>query len=282
MDGVALLREHHTREGAGKHDMAGLERDAVLSELVGKPGDAERGMAEHAGGKAGLFDLGILVHDAADPAQIDIHRSDRPPAHGDAGGGAVVGDGVDDLARIDQARIDDLHRRHHVFGGAQHVGQADARPHQPLAEDEGELHLDPRLAVIRMRHLGAVADHLVVEDIAVVRLVDHRGALHRLGGEADLVADDLAALRHLALHHLGGDGVGILDGDGGKGDVQLGRLFAILGCGHQDIGGLFAIGVGEHGLSLGRCFCWPRPAGGAPLKPADHAERHGLTQPPRR
>src|ERR1700687_465857 len=36
-------------------------------------------MAEHASGDAGLLDLGIAVHDATDPAQIDIERTDRPP-----------------------------------------------------------------------------------------------------------------------------------------------------------------------------------------------------------
>ena len=118
----------------------------MLAELVGEPGDAERRMAEHAGGDAGLLDLGILVHDAADPAQVDVHRTDRPAADHDAGRGAVVGDGVEDLARVLQARVDDLDRRHHVFGRAQHVRQADARALQLLAEDEGQLDLDPRPA----------------------------------------------------------------------------------------------------------------------------------------
>jgi hypothetical protein len=36
-------------------------------------------MAEHAGGDAGLLDLGIAVHDAADPAQVDVERTGRPP-----------------------------------------------------------------------------------------------------------------------------------------------------------------------------------------------------------
>ena len=84
-------------------------------------------MAEHAGGDAGLLDLGVAVHDAADPAQIDVQRSDRPAADDDAGGGAVVGHGVENLARVLQPRIDDLDRRHDIFGRAQHVGQA-ARP----------------------------------------------------------------------------------------------------------------------------------------------------------
>src|SRR5229473_2304387 len=48
---------------------------------------------------------------------------------------------------------------------------------RPLAENESEFDFDARLAEVGVLDLGAVADHLVVEDVAVVRLVDHRGAL---------------------------------------------------------------------------------------------------------
>src|ERR1700693_6282744 len=44
---VAFLGEHHARERTGEDQMAGLERDTQRAELVGEPGDAERGMAEH-------------------------------------------------------------------------------------------------------------------------------------------------------------------------------------------------------------------------------------------
>ena len=171
-------------------------------------------------------------------------RPDRPPAERDAGGGAVVGYGVDDFARVLDAGVDNFNGRDDVFGGAQHLGKPHARTLQPLAHDEGELHLDTRLAVVFVRHLGAVADHLVVENVAVVRLVDLRGALHGLGGEADLVADELAALLQLALHHVGGDGVRVLDGDVRKGNVQRRYLLTVLRGLHQNVGGLFAVGVG--------------------------------------
>src|SRR5258708_22673612 len=77
---VALLREYDAGEGAGEHDMPRLERGADAAELVGEPGDAERRMAKHAGGQTRLFDLGVTVHDAADPAQIDIQRTHGAPA----------------------------------------------------------------------------------------------------------------------------------------------------------------------------------------------------------
>src|SRR5262249_29978080 len=100
MQGVALAGMDHARERAGPHQMPDIESDAVLAELVGEPSDAERRMAEHPGGDPGLLDFGIAVHDAADPAQIDIERADRPATDHDAGGSAVVGDGVENLARV--------------------------------------------------------------------------------------------------------------------------------------------------------------------------------------
>ncbi len=227
--------------------MADFQRHAVLAELVGEPSDAERGMAEHAGGDAGLLDLRIAIHDAADPAQIDIERPDRPAADDDAGRGAVVGDGVENLALVLQSRIDDLDRRHDIFGRAQHFGQTDAGTAQRLAQDESKLDLDPRQAIILMRNARAVGDHHVVEQVAVIRLVDLRGALHRLRGEADLVADELCAGRDLAIGHRGRDRVGVLHGDAGPGLGELNRLFALLLGGEEDIGGLVAIGVRHHG-----------------------------------
>ena len=226
--------------------MAGLERVAKLANLVGEPGNAERRMAEHAGGETRLLDFGILVHDAADPAQVDIQRTDRTAAERDAGGGAVVGHRVDDLARIGEPRINDLDRRDHIFGGAQHVGEADARPFKPLAHDEGQFDLDARLAEIRVQNLGAVANHLVVEDVAIIRLVDHRGTLHRLGGQADLVADQLGAGGDLAARDLGRDRIRVLDRDGREClRERRGLLVLLLGI-FQNIGALFTIGFGQH------------------------------------
>src|ERR1700693_4979379 len=67
--------------------------------LVAEPGAAERRMPKHAAAQAGLLDLGIAVHDAADPAQIDIERTDRPAADHDTRRGAIVGNRVENLAR---------------------------------------------------------------------------------------------------------------------------------------------------------------------------------------
>ena len=95
--------------------------------------------------------------------------------------------------------------------------------------------------------LRAVCDHHVVEQMPVVGLVDLRGPLHRLRGQADLVADQLGAGRDLAVGDLGRDRIGVLEGDVRPGLGELGRLLPLLLRGHQDIGGLLAIGFGQHG-----------------------------------
>src|SRR5262249_11102628 len=171
---VTFLREYDTCERAGKNNMPGLKRVTMRPNLVGKPGDAERRVAQYSGSKTRLLDLRISVHDATNPAQIDVHRSNRAPAHRDTCRGTVVRDSVDDLALVLQARIDDLNCRDHIFGRAQNIGQPYARSGQPFAHDEGEFDLDARLAIIGMLDLGAVGNQLVVEDVAIVRLVNHR------------------------------------------------------------------------------------------------------------
>jgi hypothetical protein len=110
MQRVTLLREYDTGERAGENNMPGLKDVPEWTNLVGEPGHAERRVTQHSGGQTGLLDLRIAVHDAPHPAQIDIHRSNWPPAHRDAGRGAVIRNCIDDLALILQARIDDFDR----------------------------------------------------------------------------------------------------------------------------------------------------------------------------
>src|SRR5262245_8449587 len=176
---VALLREYDAGKRAGKHDVSWFERMPLWANFVGEPGDAKCRMTQHPGSQTRFFDLRIPVHDATDPAQVDIHGPNRPTAHCDTGRGAVVRNGIDDLALVLQARIDDLNRGNHVFGRAQYVGQTHAGPHQSFAHDEGQFDLDTRLAVIGMLDPGAVGDQLIIEDIAIVRFIDHRRSLHR-------------------------------------------------------------------------------------------------------
>ena len=146
---------------------------------------------------------------------------DRAAAEDDARRRRVVGHRVEDLARVLHAGIDQLEGRHHVLRGAQHIDQPHAGAFQRLAEHERELDLDPRHAVVGVRHLDAVVQQHVVQQMAVVRLVDLRGLLHRLRRQPDLVADDLRAGGGLVPDDLGLYRVGILDRDIGQ---RLGQL----------------------------------------------------------
>ena len=63
------------------------------------------------------------------------------------------------------------------------------------------------------------------------------------------MADQLRAGRKLALGHLGGDGVGVVDGDVGPSLGQLNRLLALLLRAHENVGGFLAVGLGQHGYA---------------------------------
>src|SRR5205823_8264279 len=102
--------------------MTGPERTPMAGALIGEPSHAERGVAKHTGRNPSLLDLGILVHDAADPTEVDIKRLHRPAADDDAGRRSIIGDRIENLARILQTRIDDLDRGDDIFGGAEHFG----------------------------------------------------------------------------------------------------------------------------------------------------------------
>src|SRR3954468_5846878 len=143
--------------------MAPLQRDTMLAELVREPGNPHRRMPEHAGGHTRFLDLGVAHHDPADPAQIDLHRANRAAANHDAGGSAVIRDRVENLAWIDEPRVDDLDGRNDVLDRAQHIGQADAWTFHLRAKNEAEPDPDARRAVVRVWALGAIGDHHRVE-----------------------------------------------------------------------------------------------------------------------
>jgi hypothetical protein len=144
------------------------------------------------------------------------------PAEDDAGIGGVVADGVEDLAHrlgvaveLLDAGVDDLDGGLHVVGGVQHVLHLNAIAFQPALEDEGELHLDPRRDEAVGGDVARLEEH-VVQQRAVVRLVDLAGQLHGARRQADLVAAHLAALGDLHPHPGARDGIAVLDGHAGK------------------------------------------------------------------
>ncbi len=124
---------------------------------------------------------------------------------------------VDLVSRIDplDPGVENFQRRHHEVGRVEHVEHGAAGPGQPLLHDEGKLGLDPRADEAVGWHEPAIGKEHVVEQHAGIRLVDIERALHRLRGQADLVALDDAAFGDLDLDPRLLDRIGILDGDVG-------------------------------------------------------------------
>ena len=85
------------------------------------------------------------------------------------------------------------------------------RAREPLLHHEGKLGLDAGGDEAVGRHQAAIGKEHVVEQDAGIRLVDIERALHRLRGQADLVALHDAALRHFHLDPGLLDRIGILD-----------------------------------------------------------------------
>jgi len=109
-------------------------------------------MVQHRRRDAGLLDDVVAVAQYADPAQIHLHRPDRPPADDQRGVTGIVGDAVQHAARLVRLRIDpmrppidDLGRGDDVIDGGQHVEYRAIRALQALSHDEAELALQPRL-----------------------------------------------------------------------------------------------------------------------------------------
>ena len=85
-------------------------------------------MVEHTGRKPGLLDLAVAEQQRADPAQVRVHRADRPSAQHKRGVRRVVRDRVHHFAGLAglgidavHARLQDLQRGRDVVGGVEHV-----------------------------------------------------------------------------------------------------------------------------------------------------------------
>jgi hypothetical protein len=219
-------------------------------QAVGEPGDAIARMVEHAGGETRLLDFAVAADDGADAAHVGRNAvgPERPAAEHERGVGGVVRDGVENGPRplgfrIEalNARIENLECGRDVGGGIEHVVERAVGAGERARQHEGELGFDAQLQEAIGRDDGAVAMEHVVEQDAEVGLGDVDGALHGLGGQADLVAFDAAALPLLELHPRVLDGVGIVDGHAGIVEREL-------AAGHARARGLFQAlrGQGEH------------------------------------
>src|ERR1035437_1526045 len=201
VEGVPATGRYRPGKRSGQDDLPWLQRYAVLRKTLGQPGNAIGRVIQHAGSDTGFFDYAIAVEQGGNPAQIDIHRLDRPTAHDDAGIGGVVGNGVHHFARALAVRvnplrtgIDQFQRRNHVVGGGEYVQHADVFTFQAVLQDEGQLNLDHRHDEAVKRNLSTIGENHVIEQRAVVGLVDLRRHLHGARSQPDFVADDFAPL----------------------------------------------------------------------------------------
>ena len=92
------------------------------------------------------------------------------------------------------ARIDDLDRRQRELDRAQNVGDRQMLVVEVAADDEGDLGLDLGLDQLVARDVPAVGNRHVVEQHAVVRLIDAELALHGERSQTDLASDQPSPL----------------------------------------------------------------------------------------
>src|SRR6266851_1348102 len=95
---------------------------------------------------------------------------------------------------------------------------------QRLAKHEREFDLDARNDEAAVRQFGAVLKKHVIEQRAIIGLVDLRGILHRLGGESDLVPLEPVSLGDLDRHPRALDRVSVVDRDARETDRELTNL----------------------------------------------------------
>jgi hypothetical protein len=148
---------------------------------------------------------------------------------------ALAGDGVKNLSRRLGLRIDpldtciqNLQRRHDEVGRVQHVEQGATGAGKALLHNERQFRFHPRGDEAVGWHRPTIGKEHVVEQHAGIRLVDIERALHRLRGQADLVALHHAPLGELDLDPGLLNRIGVIDGDVGKFQRELSDLRARL------------------------------------------------------
>ena len=88
--------------------MPRLKRYTEPADFISEPRNAHGRMAQNTRGEAGFLDFRISIHDPASSAQIYFGRSRRPAARYNARRSRVIRNGVKNLARVLDARVDDL------------------------------------------------------------------------------------------------------------------------------------------------------------------------------
>ena len=148
--------------------------------------------------------------------------------------GRVVCNRVQHLARrarapveLLDARVNQLQRRDDIVGRIEHIEQGDAWPLEGFGQDERELHLQTWQDEAVCPDLRSVRDQHVIEQSPVVRFRDLGRDLHGAGGEANLVANDLAAILLAQFHPRALDGIAVFDIHGG---IKTRKVFKLGAC----------------------------------------------------
>ena len=199
-------------EGTGEHDIAGLEGDAELGELVGQPGNTAGRVAE--GGCADPLDswAAVLAQHHADGAQVSGAECPTPGAEGKPTIGGVISHSIDELdAPVFDPAIDDFDRDGDGFGSGEDVLERDAWASEAAADEEGEFAFDAWLNKPAGGGDGKPAfggDIPRRPEAAVVGFMYAELLLHSEAGQSDFATEDPLAVGEAHCGPLGLDSVG--------------------------------------------------------------------------
>src|SRR5215469_11775376 len=204
MEGVAGSRGNGSCERAGHHQFAGIETLAKRSELIGEPRDAVGGVVQHRRSDAGFLKHAVSIAERTDPAQVDVERANRAAANYQRRIGRIVCDGVDHAPRRlglwvipPGAQIHDLERGYYILSRIENLENRAVGPFERLAQNKSKFVLEHRRNKPMDRYLCSVLIKHVVEQDAVVGLVDAEHRLHGPRGKANLVPDNFATFGEL-------------------------------------------------------------------------------------
>lgn len=211
-------------------------------------------MVEHTGRKSRFLDHRIARDDRPHPAHVDRIGAHGAAAEDEAAIGGIVGDRIDEDARLlcfriraDDPAVENFQRRHDIIRGVQDLDDVDPRAFEPGFHDERDLRFDPWLDEAIGGYACAVVEQHVVEEHAGIGRVDAERLLHGIGRQPDLPADDAVAVVAFAPDQSRLDRIGVVDRHFGMLEREEPDLFSIAFGLMQAFGGLGDLGCIQHG-----------------------------------
>lgn len=204
-------------ETAGQNHFPGLDALTIGGQAVDQPEDAGDRVVQHARAEAGFLDHAIARNDDADPAQVEGVDGVVRRAKHDPGVGGVVGNRIDDAARLARGGIGaqytgilDFQAGGDIVCGGDHIGAGDLCAAQGGVHDEGDFRLNPGLDEATRWHGGAIGTVHIIQQHTGIGGGDAQRALHRTGREAYFPAGYLSPRRQLFRHQRGLNGIGVV------------------------------------------------------------------------